>query len=89
MHNLITNFEKLFRITKSYFQDSFYADNNYHYYPNKPEMRDREAIVLSIHCDQQLLYLFRSPWNLTGCIALFEYIVQDIIYCTEGQEIYS
>ena len=48
MHNLKSNFDKIFNITKSFFKDSIDADDNYYFYPNKPKMSDCEIITLSI-----------------------------------------
>ncbi len=48
MHNLKSNFDKIFNITKSFFKDSIDADDNYYFYPNKPKMYDCEIIALSI-----------------------------------------
>lgn len=51
MHNLKTNFDKIFGITKSFFTDSINADCNFRFYPNKPKMSDCEIITLSILCE--------------------------------------
>lgn len=48
MHNLKTNFDKIFNITKSFFNDDINADNNFYSYPRKPKMSDCEIITLSI-----------------------------------------
>jgi hypothetical protein len=48
MHNLKTNFDKIFNITKSFFEDSINADYNFYSYPRKPKMSDCEIITLSI-----------------------------------------
>ena len=48
MHNLKTNFDKIFDITKSFFGDSLNADDNFFFYPRKPKMSDCEIITLSI-----------------------------------------
>jgi hypothetical protein len=48
MHNLKTNFDKIFDITKSFFQDSINADYNFQFYPRNPKMSDCEIITLSI-----------------------------------------
>jgi hypothetical protein len=48
MHNLKTNFDKIFDIVKSFFNDSLNADDNFSFYPRKPKMSDCEIIALSI-----------------------------------------
>ena len=48
MHNLKTNFDKIFNITKSFFNGSINADYNFYHYPRKPKMSDCEIINLSI-----------------------------------------
>ena len=48
MHNLKTNFDKIFDITKSFFNGSINADYNFYNYPRKPKMSDCEIITLSI-----------------------------------------
>lgn len=48
MHNLKTNFDKIFNITKSFFNDNIDADYNFHPYPRKPLMSDCEIITLFI-----------------------------------------
>jgi hypothetical protein len=48
MHNLKTNFDKIFNIVKSFFNDSLNADDNFSFYPRKPKMSDCEIIALSI-----------------------------------------
>jgi len=40
MHNLKSNFDKILNITKSFYQGSIDADDNYYFYPNKPKMSD-------------------------------------------------
>ena len=48
MHNLKTNFDKLFNITKSVFKDRLNQSDNYYFYPNKPKLSDCEIIALSV-----------------------------------------
>jgi hypothetical protein len=48
MHNLKSNFDKFLNITKSFYQDSIDADDNYYFYPMKPKMSDCEIIALSL-----------------------------------------
>ena len=45
MHNLKTNFDKIFNITKSFFNDTIDADCNFYPYPRKPIMSDCEIIT--------------------------------------------
>lgn len=51
MHNLKTNFDKIFIITKSFFSGSIDVDGNFKYYPRKPKMSDCEIITMSILCE--------------------------------------
>ncbi len=51
MHNLKTNFDKIFGIAKSCFNDSINADDNFYSYPGKPKMSDCEIIAMSILCE--------------------------------------
>lgn len=48
MHNLKTNFDKIFDIAKSFFCNTLNADDNFFFYPRKPKMSDCEIITLSI-----------------------------------------
>ena len=48
MHNLKTNFDKFFSITKSVFKDRLNKSDNFSFYPNKPELSDCEIIALSV-----------------------------------------
>ncbi len=48
MHNLKSNFDKILKITKSFYKGSIDADHNYYFYPNKPKMSDCEIIALSL-----------------------------------------
>lgn len=48
MHNLKTNFDKILKITKSFFEGSIDANGNYYFYPRRPKMSDCEIIALSI-----------------------------------------
>ena len=48
MHNLKTNFEKFFNITKSVFKDRLNQADNFYSYPNKPKLSDCEIIALSV-----------------------------------------
>jgi hypothetical protein len=48
MHNLKTNFDKFFNITKSVFKDHLNESDNFFYYPNKPKLSDCEIIALSV-----------------------------------------
>ena len=48
MHNLKTNFEKFFNITKSVFKDRLNQADNFYFYPNKPKLSDCEIIALSV-----------------------------------------
>ena len=48
MHNLKSNFDKFFNITKSIFSTRINNFNNFFNYPNRPKMSDCEIIALSI-----------------------------------------
>ena len=48
MHNLKTNFDKFFNITKSVFKDRLNQADNFYFYPNKPKQSDCEIIALSV-----------------------------------------
>jgi hypothetical protein len=48
MHNLKTNFDKFFNITKSVFKDRLNQSDNFYFYPNKPKLSDCEIIALSV-----------------------------------------
>lgn len=48
MHNLKTNFDKFFNITKSVFKDRLDQSDNFFFYPNKPKLSDCEIIALSV-----------------------------------------
>ncbi len=48
MHNLGTNFDKIFGIAKLFFGDSLNADDNFFFCPRIPKMFDCEIITLSI-----------------------------------------
>lgn len=48
MHNLKTNFDKFFNITKSVFKDHLNEYDNFKFYPHRPKLSDCEIIALSI-----------------------------------------
>lgn len=48
MHNLKTNFDKFFNITKSVFKDHLNEFDNFCFYPNRPKLSDCEIIALSV-----------------------------------------
>lgn len=48
MHNLRSNFDKFFDLTKSVFKDRINSSGNLKYYSNKPKMTDCEIIALSL-----------------------------------------
>jgi len=51
VHNLKTNFDKIFGITKSFFKGSVNDDYNLQFYPNKPKMSDCEIIAMAVLCE--------------------------------------
>jgi hypothetical protein len=70
MHNLKTNFNKFFNITKSVFKDRLNPSDNFFFYPNKPKranqinlpypaifkrMRKRIETLFAQLCDQFML----------------------------------
>src|SRR4030066_2378894 len=48
MHNLKTNFDKFFNITKSVFKDRLNESDNFSFYSNKPKLSECEIIALSV-----------------------------------------
>ena len=48
MHNLRTNFDKFFDLTKSIFKNRINDSGNLRFYSNKPKMTDCEIIALSL-----------------------------------------
>jgi len=48
MHNLKTNFDKFFNITKKVFKDNLNSCDNFFFYPNKPKLSGCEIIALSV-----------------------------------------
>ncbi len=48
MHNLKTNFDKFFNITKLVFKDRLNESDNFCFYPNRPKLSDCEIIALSV-----------------------------------------
>ena len=48
MHNLKTNFDKFFNITKSVFKDRLNQSDNFFFYTNSPKQSDCEIIALSV-----------------------------------------
>jgi hypothetical protein len=53
MHNLKTNFDKIYRIAKSSLSDKLNKGDNLQFYPRKPKMNDCSIIALSI-CQESL-----------------------------------
>ncbi len=53
MHNLKTNFDKIYRIAKSSLSDKLNEQDNLQFYPRKPKMNDCSIIALSI-CQESL-----------------------------------
>lgn len=48
MHNLKTNFDKIFGIAKSFFSNNINTYGNFRHYSNKPKMSDCEIIALAL-----------------------------------------
>jgi hypothetical protein len=51
MHNLKTNFDKIYRIAKSSLSDKLDTQDNLQFYPRLPKMNDCSIIALSICCE--------------------------------------
>jgi len=51
MHNLKTNFDKLYRIVKSSLSDKLNEEDNLQFYPRLPKLNDCSIIALSICCE--------------------------------------
>ena len=51
MHNLKTNFDKIYRIVKSSLSDKLDNTDNLQFYPRLPKMNDCSIITLSICCE--------------------------------------
>ncbi len=51
MHNLKTNFDKIYRIVKSSLSDKLDNTDNLQFYPRLPKMNDCSVIALSICCE--------------------------------------
>ena len=47
MHNLKTNFDKIFDLSKSMFAGQLNSDDNFGFYPRKPKMSDLEIVTLA------------------------------------------
>lgn len=47
MHNLKTNFDKIFELSKSIFEGQLSLDDNFVFYPRKPKMSDLEIVTLA------------------------------------------
>jgi hypothetical protein len=53
MHNLKTNFDKIYKIVKSSLSDKLNNQDNLQFYPRQPKMNDCSIIALSI-CAESL-----------------------------------
>jgi len=51
MHDLKTNFDKFYGLTKEVLQEYLLEDGNIQHYRNKPKMCDQEIIALSLCCE--------------------------------------
>ena len=54
MHNLKTNFDKIYRIVKSSLSDKLDTNDNLQFYPRLPQMNDCSIISFSICCIDSL-----------------------------------
>jgi hypothetical protein len=51
MHNIKTNFDKIYQLSKIYLHDFMVDDtNNFQFYRNPPKMNDCEIISLAALC---------------------------------------
>jgi hypothetical protein len=48
MHNIKTNFGKLYEIVKKSLRAKLHADDDLQFYPNKPKMNDCNMIALAL-----------------------------------------
>lgn len=54
MHNIKTNFDKFFNLSKQFLAEYFYEQtNNFQFYPKTPKMSDAEIVALAI-CSESL-----------------------------------
>lgn len=51
MHNLKTNFDKIYDIVKTSLQDDLNIHNNFQFYPRLPKLNDCSIVTLSICCE--------------------------------------
>ena len=83
MHNLKTNFDKFFNITKSVFKDRLNKSDNFYFYPNKPKLSDCEIIALSVTGESLGI---DSESYFLGIILLIGFILPDYVPFQESFE---
>jgi len=67
MHNLRSNFDKFFDLTKSVFKDRINSSGNLKYYSNKPKMTDCEIIALSLTSESLGIDSENYLWGKLKC----------------------
>jgi hypothetical protein len=67
MHNLRSNFDKFFDLTKSVFKDSINSSGNLKFYSNKPKMTDCEIIALSLTSESLGIDSENYLWGKLKC----------------------
>ena len=67
MHNLRTNFDKFFDLTKSIFKERINSSGNLRFYSNKPKMTDCEIIALSLTSESLGIDSENYLWGKLKC----------------------
>lgn len=67
MHNLRSNFDKFFDLTKSVFKDRINSSGNLKFYSNKPKMTDCEIIALSLTSESLGIDSENYLWGKLKC----------------------
>ena len=67
MHNLRSNFDKFFDLTKSIFRDRVNSSGNLRFYSNKPKMSDCEIIALSLTSESLGIDSENYLWSKLKC----------------------
>jgi hypothetical protein len=67
MHNLRTNFDKFFNLTKSIFKERINSSGNLRFYSNKPKMTDCEIIALSLTSESLGIDSENYLWGKLKC----------------------
>jgi len=67
MHNLRSNFDKFFDLTKSIFNDRIKSSGNLKYYSNKPKITDCKIIALSLTSESLGIDSENYLWGMLKC----------------------